>query len=79
MCCFKHCSNSVSIFYYKNKFPSLCPVCELSLENASFLLEPFCVPSPFWNGNYIPTVSLLLKPISSSSNERLVDHQKKFY
>ena len=69
--CFKHCSNSVSIFYHKNKFPTLCPTCKLSLENVSFLLEPFCVPSQFWNGNHIQSVSLLLKPIPSG--KRLVD------
>ena len=69
--CFKHCSSSVSVFYHKNKFPSSCPVCKLPLENVSFLLDPFCVPSPFWNGEHIPSVSLLLKPIPSS--ERLAD------
>ena len=64
MYCFKHCSNSVSVFYYKNKFPSFCPICKVSLENASFILEPFCVPSPFWNGDHISTVSLLLESFS---------------
>lgn len=69
--CFKHCSSSVSIFYYKNKFPSCCPVCKVLLENVSFLLDPFCVPSPFWNGEYISSVSLLLKPIPSSESHHI--------
>lgn len=69
--CFKHCSNSVSVFYHKNKFPTLCPTCKLSLENVSFSLEPFCVPSQFWNGNHIQSVSLLLKPIPSGKSHHI--------
>jgi len=71
--CFKHCSEVSSIFYDKSKFPDHCPLCELPLkDNISFVLEPFCVPNPFWNGDCITTTALLLK--LSISDKRLVKY-----
>ena len=62
LCCFKHCSEVNSIFYNKNKFPDYCPLCELPLkDNVSFILEPFCVPNPFWHGDHVSTTTLLLQ------------------
>ena len=77
LCCFKHCSKVSSIFYYKsNNIPDHCPLCELSLkDNMSFVLEPFCVPNPFWNGDHITTTILLLK--LSPNNEWLVMYIKR--